>query len=202
MLQLLKDLWIESKTDELGHAKEECIFVMFLLPMLNVLYTFSEYLYFYVSRNITSATFLLVFKIVESIKCIFNKIMIFFNVIWAIKKHKLKILFHNNYRNQLHLKTLHHSFFYTKNTVTNENTSLLTFQYTCSYMYSFLRLIRWYITFSISNSGPFLGVYTVCDNSTQSPALFQNIFKFSTFLPKFSKILPFFWRIVCMPTMY
>ena len=45
--------------------------------------------------------------------------MIFFNVIWAIKKYKLKILIHSN-----------HFFFYTKDTVTNENTSLLTFQYT------------------------------------------------------------------------
>ena len=154
-------MWIESKIDELGHAKEECIFVMFLLSMFTVLYKFSEYLYFYISKNITSDTFLLVFKIAKSLKCIHNKIMIFFNVIWAIKKYKVKILFHNNYRNQLHLKTLHHSFFYTKNTVTNENTSLLTFQYTCSYMYSFLWLIRWYITFSISNWGPFLAVYSV-----------------------------------------
>ena len=76
--------------------------------------------------------------------------MIFFNVIWAIKKYKLKILFHNN-----------NFFFYTKDTVTNESTSLLTFQYTSSYMYSFLRLIRCYITFSTSNSGPFLAVYSV-----------------------------------------
>ena len=92
----------------------------------------------------------LVFKFAESLKCILNTIMIFFNVIWAIKKYKLKILFHNN-----------HFFFYTKDTVINGNTSFLTFQYTCSYMCSFLRLIRCYITFSISNSGPFLAVYSV-----------------------------------------
>ena len=134
---------------------------MFLLSMFTVLYKFSEYLYFYISKNITSDTFILAFKIAKSLKCIHNKIMIFFNVIWAIKKYKLKFLFHNNYRNQLHLKTLHHSFIYTKDTVTNENTSLLAFQYTCSYMYSFLWLIRWCITFSISNSGPFLAAYSV-----------------------------------------
>ena len=28
---------------------------------------------------------------------------------------------------------------------------------------------------------------------------FQNIFKFGTFLLKFSSILPFFWKITCMP---
>ena len=31
-----------------------------------------------------------------------------------------------------------------------------------------------------------------CDNRTQPPAHFQTIFKFRTFLPKFSNILPFF----------
>ena len=30
-------------------------------------------------------------------------------------------------------------------------------------------------------------------NPAQSPALFQNILKFCTFLPKFSNVLPFFW---------
>ena len=34
--------------------------------------------------------------------------------------------------------------------------------------------------------------FVACDYRTQSPALFQNIFKFFTFLPKFSNILPFF----------
>ena len=141
-------MWIESKTEKLGNVKEKSAFcVMSLLSMYSVLNKFSEYLYI---KNISSDTFLLVFKIVESLKCILKTIMVFFNVIWAIKKYKLKILFHNN-----------HFFFYTKDTVTNENTSLLTFQYTCSYMCSFLRLIRCYITFSISNSGPFLAVYSV-----------------------------------------
>ena len=38
--------------------------------MYNVLNTLSEYIYFYISKNITSYTFLLVFKIVESLQCI------------------------------------------------------------------------------------------------------------------------------------
>ena len=40
--------------------------------MYNVLNTLSEYTYFYISKNITSYTFLLVFKIVESLQCILN----------------------------------------------------------------------------------------------------------------------------------
>ena len=36
--------------------------------MYSVLNALSEYRYFYISKNITSYTFLLVFKIVESIK--------------------------------------------------------------------------------------------------------------------------------------
>ena len=46
----------------------------------------------------------------------------------------------------------------------------------------------------------------MCDNCMQSPALFQNIFKFCTFLLKFPNVLPFlniflpfFWKITCMP---
>ena len=38
--------------------------------MYSVLNTLSEYTYFYISKNITSYTFLLVFKIVESLQCI------------------------------------------------------------------------------------------------------------------------------------
>ena len=34
--------------------------------------TLSEYTYFYISENITSYTFLLVFKIAESLQCILN----------------------------------------------------------------------------------------------------------------------------------
>ena len=35
--------------------------------------TLSDYIYFYISKNITSYTFLLVFIIVESLQCILNK---------------------------------------------------------------------------------------------------------------------------------
>ena len=38
--------------------------------MYSVLNTLSEYTYFYISKNITSYTFVLVFKIVESLQCI------------------------------------------------------------------------------------------------------------------------------------
>ena len=43
--------------------------------MRSVLNTISEYTYFYISKNITSYTFLLVFKIVESLKCILKCIL-------------------------------------------------------------------------------------------------------------------------------
>ena len=45
-------------------------------------------------------------------------------------------------------------------------------------------------TYSALGQGFFLQ-FIVCNNRTQSPALFQNIFKFCTFSPKFSNILPF-----------
>ena len=40
--------------------------------MYSVLTTLSEYTYFYISKNITSYTSLLVFKIVEFLQCILN----------------------------------------------------------------------------------------------------------------------------------
>ena len=43
--------------------------------MYSLLNTLSEYTYFYISKNITSHTFLLVFKIVESLQCILNSIV-------------------------------------------------------------------------------------------------------------------------------
>ena len=45
--------------------------------MYSVLNTLSEYTYVYISKNITSYTFLLVFKIVESLQCILK-----WNVQW------------------------------------------------------------------------------------------------------------------------
>ena len=41
--------------------------------MYSVLNTLSEYTYLYISKHITSYTFLLVFKIVESLQCIPKK---------------------------------------------------------------------------------------------------------------------------------
>ena len=38
--------------------------------MYTVLSTLSEYIYFYTSKHITSYTYLLIFKIVESLQCI------------------------------------------------------------------------------------------------------------------------------------
>ena len=42
--------------------------------MYTVLNTLSEYTYFYISKNITSYTFLLGFKIVQSLQCILKLI--------------------------------------------------------------------------------------------------------------------------------
>ena len=41
--------------------------------MYSVLNKLSKYIYFYISKNIASYTFLLVFKIVESLKCILKR---------------------------------------------------------------------------------------------------------------------------------
>ena len=40
--------------------------------MCSVLNTLSEYAYFYISKGVTSHTFLLVFKVIESLQCILN----------------------------------------------------------------------------------------------------------------------------------
>ena len=42
--------------------------------MYSVLNTLTEYTYFYISKNITSYTLLLVFKIVVGLQCILNSI--------------------------------------------------------------------------------------------------------------------------------
>ena len=49
---------------------------VFYLNISSILNTLSEYTYFYISKNNTSL--LLVFKIVESLHCIFNAVFIFF----------------------------------------------------------------------------------------------------------------------------
>ena len=53
----------------------EGIFLTFVfIPMYNVLNTLSKYTYFYISKNITSCTFLFVLKNIESLHCILNLI--------------------------------------------------------------------------------------------------------------------------------
>ena len=44
------------------------------MSMYSVLNTLSEYTYIYISKNISSYTFWLIFKIVESLQCILNAI--------------------------------------------------------------------------------------------------------------------------------
>ena len=53
---------------------------MCFISMYNALNTPSEYTYFYISKDITSYTFLLVFKIVESLQCLYK---IRFHVVWT-----------------------------------------------------------------------------------------------------------------------
>ena len=80
-VQLTSESQTESKTDELELATEKFFctgyFVwrkffkhLCFISMYSILNTLSEYTYFSISKNITSYTFLLVFKIVESLQCI------------------------------------------------------------------------------------------------------------------------------------
>ena len=57
----------------------------------------------------------------------------------------------------------------------------------------------WDINSWLDNIRAHSSSFFACDNRTQSPAPFQIIFKFCTFLPKFSNILPVFWKIARMP---
>ena len=59
--------------------------------MYSVLNTLSEYTYFCISKNITSYTFLLVFKIVESLQCIFKKVVDLEKKYRQEMKEKLKL---------------------------------------------------------------------------------------------------------------
>ena len=65
-------------------------FNMCLISMYSVLNTSSEYIYFYVSKNITSFTFLLVFKIAKSFQCILkiktNLNFYFDTSLWILKR--------------------------------------------------------------------------------------------------------------------
>ena len=57
------------------------------ISMYSVLNTLSEYTYFYISKNITSYTFLLVLKVIESLQCILNTSLLFLliNLVYEIK---------------------------------------------------------------------------------------------------------------------
>ena len=63
---------------------------MCLISMYSVLNTSSEYIYFYVSKNITSFTFLLIFKIAKSFQCILkiktNLNFYFDTSLWILKR--------------------------------------------------------------------------------------------------------------------
>ena len=48
-------------------------FIISVLPQCSALNTLSEYIYFYILKNITSYTFLHVFKIIESLHCILKQ---------------------------------------------------------------------------------------------------------------------------------
>ena len=75
----------ETNCYELELAKEKrghfCIVYFLLniwvLSLYSVLNTLTEYTYFYISKNIISYTFLLVFKIVESLQCILKSNLYF-----------------------------------------------------------------------------------------------------------------------------
>ena len=80
-VQLTSESQTESKTDELELATEKFFCTVYFvwrkffkhlcfISMYSILNTLSEYTYFSISKNITSYTFLLVFKIVESLQCI------------------------------------------------------------------------------------------------------------------------------------
>ena len=72
----------------------EEIFLTFLFyPVVySVLNTLSEYTHFCISKNITSYTFLLVFKIFESLQCILNFVKIQNQLPQSILKVKIKKL--------------------------------------------------------------------------------------------------------------
>ena len=61
--------------------------------MYGVLNTLSEYRYFYISKNVTSYTFLLVLKIVESLQCIPK-----YNCVQLFSYALLRITITNTYR--------------------------------------------------------------------------------------------------------
>ena len=91
--------------------------------MYSVLNTLSEYTYFYISKIITSCTFLLVFKIVESLQCILEK-QIFSNS--CQKKIKCLVAKHLNVQIE-QTRILYNNISYN-----NTNIIIITYYYFCN----------------------------------------------------------------------
>ena len=69
-------------------------------------------------------------------------------------------------------------------------------------LYKFFFVYHWYICYITYMYAVLLWVWTfphIKYYRMQSPALFKNILKFCTFLPKFSNILPFFQKLHAYP---
>ena len=67
-------------------------FNIYFISMYSILNTLSEYKHLYISKNITSYTFLLVFIIVESLQCILNLVCLRFCLLVNIAQSYL--IFH------------------------------------------------------------------------------------------------------------
>ena len=73
VLPLIQESWIKVKQWWVGAHKRKRESMSFI-SMYSVLNTHSIYIYFLIWKNITSYTFLLVFKILESLQCILKAI--------------------------------------------------------------------------------------------------------------------------------
>ena len=102
VLQLIKEWQIKSKTvmSWSSRKKIRAVFVLFILrkgfflklcfiAMYSVLNTLSEYTYFYISKNITSCTLLLLFKIVKSFECVLK--LKYSQMVWIQNATQTKI---------------------------------------------------------------------------------------------------------------
>ena len=76
--------WVKVKLQWVGATERNVYFVrreffehVCFISMYSILNSLSKYIYFYISKNIASYIFLLVFKIVESLQCILKEHFIF-----------------------------------------------------------------------------------------------------------------------------
>ena len=83
--------------------KKEGIFYHLFCPIFNIYVLFQciVYTYFYLSKNVTSYTLLLVFKIVEYLQCILNKQLVL--KIWFVIQ--ISVLSHLAIINNIKLET-------------------------------------------------------------------------------------------------